>query len=291
MGRVPFKYSPIIARKPIKWPGNARIAVWLIPNIEDYRIDVPSHGISPVLVSQMPDVLNWAWKDYGSRVGVWRLMELFDKHGIRATVALNASVCQDYPVIIEEGKKRGWEFMGHGITNSKILTNLSEEEERTVIRTTIETITSAAGKRPEGWLGPGLAETYNTVNILAEEGIRYVCDWCNDDEPYPMEPRKGTLISIPYSLEINDFPAIVHLHRTAQEFYEMIKDQFDVLYEEGTKSGKVMAIALHPMIMGSPFRIKYLDSALKYIKRHKNVWFTTGSEIANWYCEHYLEAK
>jgi peptidoglycan/xylan/chitin deacetylase (PgdA/CDA1 family) len=288
MGKVPFKYSPIISRKPIKWPGDARIAVWFIPNIEDYNIDVPSPGISPVLVPLMPDVLNWGWKDYGTRVGVWRLMDLFDRHGIKATVALNASVCQDYPIIIEEGKKRGWEFMGHGITNSKMITNLAVEEERAIIRTTIETIAAAAGKRPEGWLGPGLAETYNTVDILAEQGIRYVCDWCNDDEPYPMEPLQGRLISMPYSLEINDFPAIVHLHRTAGEFYEMIKDQFDVLYEEGQKSGKVMAVALHPMIMGSPSRIKYLDGAIKYIKQHKAVWFATGSEIANWYYEHYL---
>jgi allantoinase len=192
---------------------------------------------------------------------------------------------------VEQGIKRGWEFMGHGITNSKLLSNLSEDEERKIIRTTIETITAATGKRPEGWLGPGLAETFNTVDILAEEGITYVCDWCNDDEPYPMKPQKGSLISIPYSLEINDFPAIVHLHRTAHEFFEMIKDQFDVLYEEGENSGKVMAIALHPMIMGSPFRIKYLDKALSYIEEHKDVWFATGSEIVNWYSRHHLDIK
>jgi allantoinase len=289
--RVPFKYSPIIARKPIIWPENARIAVWLIPNIEDYRIDVPSPGISPVIVSAMPDVLNWAWKDYGTRVGVWRLMDLFDRHGVRATVALNSSVCEDFPIIIEEGKKRGWEFMGHGVTNSKLLTNLPPEEERKIIRTAIETIAAATGKRPEGWLGPGLAETFNTIDILAEEGIRYVCDWCNDDEPYAMEPRTGRIISVPYSLEINDFPAIVHLHRTAREFYEMIKDQFDVLYEEGARGGKVMAIALHPNIMGSPSRIRYLDMSLKYIKQHQGVWFATGSEIASWYEKHYLSPE
>jgi allantoinase len=289
--RAPFKYSPVISRRTIRWPNNARIAIWIIPNVEDYQIDVPSPGISPITVPTMPDVLNWSWKDYGARVGIWRIMDLFDKHNITATVALNASVCEDYHIIVEEGKKRGWEFMGHGITNSKLLTNLSEEEEREVIKSTIDIIAAAVGKRPKGWLGPGLAETYNTIHILAEEGIRYVCDWCNDDEPYQLEPRKGKIISIPYSLEINDFPAIVHLHRTANEFYEMIRDHFDVLYEEGASSGKVMAIALHPMVMGAPSRIKYLDRALEYIKKHTDIWFTTGSEIADWYYEHYLESK
>jgi peptidoglycan/xylan/chitin deacetylase (PgdA/CDA1 family) len=256
-------------------------------NIEHFEIDIPSTGFGPA-VGQVPDVRNYAWRDYGMRVGIWRVMDILAKYGIRATVALNASVCEHYPVIIEEAKRRGWEFMGHGITNSKLLLNLPEDEERKVIKTTVQVIENAVGKRPEGWLSPALTETFNTLDILAEEGIRYVCDWCNDDQPYPMRVKKGTLISIPYSIEVNDLPVFLGYHLASEQFCQIMKDQFDVLYQEGANSGRVMAIALHPFLIGQPFRSKYLDSALQHIASHPNVWFTTGSEIASWYYEHYF---
>ena len=197
-----FDYSPIIKREPIRWPNGARVAVWVIPNIEHYEFDIPGIGMQPFNI--VPDVINYAWRDYGPRVGIWRLMEALGQYGMRGTVALNSAVCDHYPIIIEEAKKRNWEFMGHGITNSRLLNGLSEEEERKVIRETIQTITKAVGKAPEGWLGPALAETFITPDLLAEEGIRYLCDWCNDDQPYPMKVKKGKLISVPYSVEIND---------------------------------------------------------------------------------------
>ena len=165
-----FDYSPIIKRKPLKWPKGARVAVWIIPNIEHYEFEIPSTSLYPS--NLVPDVLDYAWRDYGVRVGIWRLMDVLDKYGMRGTVALNSAVCDHYPIIIEEGKKRNWEFMGHAITNSKLLTGLSEEEEKKVIRETVQTITKAVGKAPEGWLGPALAETFNTPDFLAEEGIR-----------------------------------------------------------------------------------------------------------------------
>ena len=287
MKNVRYEYSPIIGRNVIEWPNKARLAVWVILNIEHFEIDIPSTGFGPA-VGQVPDVRNYAWRDYGMRVGIWRVMDILAKYGIRATAALNSSVCEHYPMIIEEAKRRGWEFMGHGITNSKLLLNLPEDEERKVIKTTVQVIENAVGKRPEGWLSPALTETFNTLDILAEEGIRYVCDWCNDDQPYPMRVKKGTLISIPYSIEVNDLPVFLSYHLASEQFCQIMKDQFDVLYQEGASSGRVMAIALHPFLIGQPFRSKYLDSALQHIASHPNVWFTTGSEIAGWYYEHYF---
>ena len=281
-----YEYSPIVTRKIFNLPDSARIAVWVIPNIEYFEFDVPCNV--GMVNGRVPDVSNYGWRDYGARVGVWRIMDVLDKYGMRATVALNSAVCKHYPIIIEEGKKRDWEFMGHAITNSRYIENLSAEEERQVIRTAIQQITDAVGKPPEGWLSPGLAETFNTPDILAEEGIRYLCDWCSDDQPYPIKVRKGQLISIPYSYDINDIPALLFYHRTPEEVLSMIKEQFDVLYEEGAKNGKVMAISLHPWLTGAPFRIRYLDKALEYITQHSDVWLATGSEIANWYYDHYL---
>jgi peptidoglycan/xylan/chitin deacetylase (PgdA/CDA1 family) len=217
-------------------------------------------------------------------------MDLLDKYGLRGTVALNAAVCEKYPLIIEEGKKRNWEFMGHAMTNSKLLTGLSEEDERQVIRQTVETITKSTGSAPRGWLGPALAETFSTPDILAENGITYLCDWCNDDQPYPMKVKKGKLISVPYTLELNDIPFFLANKGTAEGYMQAIKDQFDVLYEEGKTHGRVMAIAIHPFIVSVPYRHKYFERALDYVCRQKDVWLTTGAEIANWYYENYLNA-
>ena len=287
MENMRYEYSPVIARRTIQWPNKARLAVWVIPNIEHFEFDAPAIDISGA-ASPIPDVSNYARRDYGNRVGVWRIMEILDRYDIKATAALNSAVCEHYPIIIQEGKKRGWEFMGHGVTNSTRLVKLSEDEERNIIKSVIQTITHTTGKQPEGWLSPGLMETFNTPDILAEQGIRYLCDWCSDDQPYRMKVKKGNLISMPYSLDINDIPAFLRFSKTTEEFYEMIKEQFDVLYEEGAASGRVMAIALHPFVIGQPHRIKCLDKALRYIKRHKDVWFATGSEIAKWYYEHHV---
>ena len=283
-----YEYSPIIRRPPLRWPNGARIAVWVIINIEHFKIDMAGTSLNP-FPGVIPDVYNYAWRDYGPRVGIWRLMTLLDRHGIRAAVTLNSDVCIYNPIIVEEGVKRHWEFLGHGITNSQSLAGMAEDQERQIIRTVFQTIKEATGKPPEGWLGPALAETFNTPDLLAEEGYTYVCDWNNDDQPYPMKVRKGRLLSVPYSSEVNDIPNFLRLGHSAEVFRQVICDQFDTLYEEGAESGRVMAIALHPFIIAQPFRIKYLDQALHHIRRHKDVWLTTGSEIARWYTTHYLK--
>jgi allantoinase len=278
-----FAYSPIIDRPLLRWPNGARVALWVIPNIEHFLFDRPSTSITAVTTQFVPDVLNFAWRDYGPRVGVWRMMEIMDRYGVRGTVALNSDVCDHYPRIIEAGNKLGWEWMGHGKNNSILLGNKSEDEERALIKDIVAAVTKGTGKAPRGWLGPALTETHNTLDILTENGIDYVADWTNDEQPYPMRVKKGTMTSIPYSVEINDIPAILDGKQNGEIFGQMIKDQFDVLYEDGAKNGRVMSICLHPFLIGHPHRAKYFNEALKHITSRQEVWVTTGAEIIDWY--------
>jgi len=283
-----FDYSPIVDRPVLRWPNGARVALWVIPNIEHFLFDRPSTRI-PGPVSLNPDVMGYSWRDYGVRVGIWRMMEIMERYGVRGTVALNSDVCREYPRIIEEGKKLGWEWMGHGVTNSILHSQQSEAEERALIAEAVSVITTGVGKAPRGWLSPALSETVRTLDILAEHGIEYVGNWVNDDQPYPMRVKKGSMFSIPYSQELNDIPAMLSLHQSPEGFGRMICDQFDVLYEDGLKTGRVMSICLHPFIIGHPHRSKYLAKALAHITSRQEVWLATGSEIIDWYKKNYLK--
>ena len=283
-----FDYSPIVDREPLRFPNGARVAVWVIPNIEHFHWDKPSTSVTAVTMHLKPDVLNYSWRDFGVRVGIWRMMEVMERHGVKGTVALNSEVCGQYPRIIEAGNELGWEWMGHGSTNSVLFNDQPEEEERRLIGDIVSTIADGTGTAPRGWLGPALSESFNTPDILAGNGIEYVCDWVNDEQPYPMNVREGSLISMPYSIEINDIPAFLDRGLGAEEFYRMIVDQFDMLYEDGAVSGRVMAICLHPFLIGHAFRAKYLDKALDYIARRKEVWVTRGGEINDWYRANYM---
>jgi allantoinase len=278
-----FDFSPIVDRPPIRWPNGARVALWVIPNIEHFMFDRPSTSITPLTAGFVPDVLNYSWRDFGVRVGIWRMMDVMQRYGVRGTVALNADVCDNYPRIIEAGQKLGWEWMGHGKNNSMLMANRAEDEERQMIREIHTQITKATGKKPRGWLGPALTESHNTLDLLAEVGFDYVGDWVNDEQPYPMRVKSGQMTSIPYSIEINDIPAFLDGKQSPQSFGQMIKDQFDVLYEDSAESGRVMSICLHPFLIGHPFRIKYFADALKHITSHKDVWLATGSEIVDAY--------
>lgn len=281
-----FDYSAIVDRPPLRWPDGARVAVWVIPNIEHFLFDRPSTSIAPKSTSLVPDILNYSWRDYGVRVGIWRMMEIMERHGVKGTVALNSDVCHRYPRIIHAGNELGWEWMGHGNNNSTLINAQSEDEERALIRSVTDRIAKATGQRPRGWLSPALSETHRTPDLLAELGYEYVCNWVNDEQPYPMRVRQGSLISIPYSIEINDIPAFIEQKQSAEAFGRMIRDQFDVLYEDGAKTGRVMAICLHPFLIGHPHRSKYFAEALAHIAARKEVWLTTGGEIVRWYREH-----
>jgi peptidoglycan/xylan/chitin deacetylase (PgdA/CDA1 family) len=284
-----FSYSPIVNRKKLRFPNGARVAVWVIPNIEHFDFDKPSTSITPVTAGLKPDVLNYAWRDFGVRVGIWRMMEMMERNGFKGTVALNADVCRNYPQIIKAGNELGWEWMGHGRNNSELITGMPENQERALIKSIVDTIRKGTGKAPRGWLGPALTETDNTPDILADNGIQYLCDWCNDEQPYPMKVKKGKLISVPYSIEVNDIPAFLDRGMSGDQFYQMVIDQFDGLYEDGATTGRVMAICLHPFLIGQAFRAKYLEKALKYIAQRNEVWITQGGQIADWYYKNHVK--
>ena len=277
----PFPYSPIVKRPPLQWPGDARIAFWIVPNIEFFSLETRPGGIGP---GKIPDIPTWALRDYGNRVGVFRMMEVLDRYKVRATVALNSEICNHHPEIIEEGNKRHWEWMGHNQTNSRRLNEIPAEEEPTVIRATLDTIERVSGMRPKGWLGSGLQETWNTLDYLAAAGLDYVSDWGpNDDQPYLLHTAEKNLVSVPYSYAINDKQALEAAHLTTKEFRDVICDQFDTLYRESLQIARVMHIAVHPYLTGLPYRIAALDSALEHICGHPGVWLATGSEIASHY--------
>lgn len=282
-----YGYSAIERRPPLRWPGGARVAVWVVPNVEHFAFGGFGPMLRPRAAPAPPDPYNTAWRDYGLRVGIWRLMRALDRHGIRATVALNATVCDYAPAVVEEGLRRGWEFMGHGTTSSRLLSGLAEDAEREEIERTLTRIAQFTGQRPRGWLGVGLEETLRTPHLLAAAGVEYVGDWCADDQPFPLTVEQGALIALPYTLELNDIPLFMNQHLTGPEFFTTVRDQFDVLYAEGAESGRVMALALHPFLVGQPHRAKYLDQALAYLASHRQVWFATGAEILDaWRAQH-----
>jgi allantoinase len=286
-----YDYWPIVDRPRLVLPNDARIAVWFGVNVEHYEVDKPSTSIFGGTAMLQPDPLNYGWRDYGPRVGIWRMMDVLDKYGARASVLLNSDVCARYPRIVEEGNKRGWKWLAHGKNNSMFQTGMSEDDERRALADMVATIKQSTGQAPRGWLGPALTETFNTPNLLTEVGVEYILDWCNDDQPYPVNVSSGRMISVPYSIELNDVSIFAGKSMPPQAFYQIVVDQFDVLYAEGAQSGRVMALCLHPFIINQPFRHKYLDQALAYITSHEGVWLTTSDDIASWYYErHYAEA-
>jgi allantoinase len=277
----PYPYVPITARPALRWPNGARLAVWIIPNIEFFPL---SRGIagSPYDTTPpaAPSVRAWAQRDYGNRVGIWRIMEVLDKHQIRASPTLNSDICDHHPQIVRAAVELGWEILGHNETNSRWLNQMTPQEEQASIARALAKIAALAGRKPVGWLGSGLAETWHTLDYLIDEGVQYVADWVADDQPFWMDVGGGRrIVSIPYSYEINDSPFLYTRNGTIGEFVAAIKAQFDTLYTEGAQSGRVMAICLHPYLIGVPHRIRGLDDALAYLAAHDGVWFATGSEI------------
>ena len=278
-----YDYSPIIHRPKLELPNQTQLAFWVGLNVEHYQIDKPATSIFAGTAMLQPDPLNYGWRDYGPRVGIWRMMDVLDRYHMRASVLLNSDVCERYPQIIEEGNKRGWVWLAHGKNNSIFEAGMSLEEERAYLTEVVQAIEQGTGQRPRGWLGPALTETFNTPELLAELGLVYLLDWCNDDQPFPLNVKAGRMISVPYSIEMNDISLFVGKSLSGQDFAQEVMDQFDVLYEEGARSARVMCLALHPFVVNQPFRHKYLDKALEYIAGHEGVWLATSDEIAEWY--------
>ena len=279
-----LSYSPISQRPKMVLPGGARMVVWVIVNVEEWNIDepMPRTVLTPPAGGQpSPDIPNWAWHEYGNRVGFWRMLEVFDQFKIPAVLAVNGSCLKTYPQIAEAARSRGWEFLGHGF----IQKNMQKvENEAEAIRLTTEAIRQFSGKPPRGWLGPGLTETWETPDLLQEAGYDYVCDWVLDDQPVELKTRSGASITnIPYTQECNDVAMMLIQHHSAREYFDRAMDQFDQLYEDSRDSARVMALVVHPYIMGAPHRLKWLRQIFERLSARKDVLFWTGEQILDWY--------
>jgi peptidoglycan/xylan/chitin deacetylase (PgdA/CDA1 family) len=228
----------------------------------------------------LPDLPNWSWHEYGMRVGFWRFLEALQKYSIKATLAINGSVVKSYPRVSEAALKAGWEFMGHGYIQRPMH---HVEDQREAIADTVQAIREFTGKPPRGWESPGLTETYDTIDWLAEAGIEYVADWVLDDQPCTIQTAHGPIVSVPYTVEMNDIAMMVLQNHPSEEWLRRGVDQFDRLYAEGEKSARVMAISVHPYISGVPHRIAYLERLYEYILQRPGALIWTGEQILDWY--------
>jgi len=280
-----YPFWPITRDRGFALPGGARVGLVVYLNVEHFPIDVPApaHAIYPGTQHMKPDILNYGWRDYGNRVGIWRMMDLFAGAGIRPSVNLHADVCREYPELIEAGESLGWEWIAQSHTAAAILTAMPEEQARAIIESAVGIIADATGRRPKGWMGSHLAETWETPDLLAEAGIEYCSDYACDDQPFAMRVRSGSLIAMPYALEANDVPGVLGKGLTAQDFAQLLIDQFDELYEEGAAIPRVMPVSLHPFISGHAFRVRHLRRALHHIAGHEGVWLGTCGELNDWY--------
>lgn len=282
--------SPIKGRPKLEWPGGARVALWVCPNIEHYEFLPPPVRVrDPWPRTPHPDILLYSQKDHANRVGVWRFFELFDRFGLRGTVSLSLNTWERFPEVMEGCLSRRWDVMCHGIHNTDYLWGYAEEEERAYIADCVETYRRLTGRMLRGWFSPALSHTLNTPDLVAEAGISYFCDLFHDDQPTPLRVRSGRLISLPYTVELNDSHVLTGAME-GDDYVQAARDMFDTLYEEGAESGRVMCLALHPFVMGRPHRIRHLAAALEYILGHSGVWAATGEEIADWYLAHGYDA-
>jgi len=278
-------FSAIVDRPPLKLPGKARIVFWTIVNYEVWDIGKPMARqvlAPPTGVTQQPDVVHWAFHEYGMRVGCWRFFELFRKLGIRPTLSANARICEDYARVAAEARDAGWEFMGHAYEQGPIH---KEQDQAAMIGRAMNVIETFTGKRPVGWLGPGLTQTMETPDLLAAAGVKYIGDWVYDDEPTTIRTANGPLVTLPYTLELNDIPMMLVQHHTSDYLLKRTIDQFDRLYAESEQRAKFCAIAIHPYISGQPHRIKYLEQIYDYVNRHEGVLHWNGEEMLDWYSQ------
>jgi len=276
-------YSAIVDRPPLKLPQGGRIAVWTIVNVEEWSIEraMPRTVLPPPFGQPLlPDLPNWSWHEYGMRVGFWRIAETLAHFKVKATFAVNGSVCRSYPRIAGAAKDAGWEFMGHGFVQRPMH---HIEDQPAAIRDTIDAIREFTGKAPRGWESPGLTETPETIDHLAAAGIEYVADWVVDDQPCRIETATRPVVSIPYTVEMNDISMMAIQHHPSEEWLRRGIDQFDRLYAEGERTARVMAVSVHPYITGVPHRIGYLEKLYKHITARPGVLLWTGEQILDWY--------
>jgi peptidoglycan/xylan/chitin deacetylase (PgdA/CDA1 family) len=279
--RVP--YSAIVDRPRLTVPDGGRMLVWVIVNVEHWSMEraMPRTVLSPPMGQPMqPDLPNWAWHEYGMRVGFWRIHDALKNLGIIPTMAINGVVCESYPRVAIAALEAGWEFMGHGYVQGPMH---ALENQQVAIKQTVNAIKAFTGKAPRGWESPGLTETSQTIDYLAEAGIEYVADWVFDDQPVWIPATPRPVLSVPYSVEINDIPMMLLQSHSASEFYDRGVAQIDRLWQESETIPRVMAISVHPYITGAPHRIAEFERLLSYVKSKPGVVMQTGAEINDWY--------
>lgn len=278
-----YDYSPIVRRPLLTLPDSARLAFWVGVNVEHYAWGRPALSLAQFTAELVPDPVNYGWRDYGPRVGVFRIMEALEAYGVPGTGILNAEVCDEYPELIAEGNAREWAWVGHGANNSTWQTFMERDDERGYLAGVLDRIEQATGQRPRGWLGPSLTASMHTIDLLAELGCTYSLDWAIDDQPFELKPAEGRLIGVPYSMEVNDLPAFVLHHHTADQFAQTAIAAIDRLHQEGGDSARVLGIGVHPFLVGQSFRIAALERILAHVSSLDDVWLTTADEIADWY--------
>ncbi|HXF34790.1 MAG TPA: polysaccharide deacetylase family protein [Candidatus Acidoferrales bacterium] len=279
-----YGYSPITERPDFSWPNGARLAFYVALNVEHFSFG-GGLGHTPTSLGPPPDQRNYAWREYGLRVGIWRIFDLMEELGLPLCHLLNASVCETAPQIVERIKARGDEVVGHGRTNSERQSEMDEPEEAALIEEATGVLTRTFGKPPEGWMGPWIAETLRTPDLLKEAGYRYVMDWPSDDQPFWMRTRSGPLLSVPYPIEVNDSPTMLSRMQSASDFARVIVDQFETMIEQSKKQPLVCGISLHTFVVGQPFRLAHLRRALTDVQAHPDfgrVWVTTPGAIARY---------
>ena len=284
-----YDWSPMVNRGKLSWPGGARVAICVILNLGHMEWSPPQGSFSPGLagglgVRGFPDYARFSHREYGHRVGIFRVLETLADSGLKPTVAMYALTAENYPYLVRHCLDLGCEIIGHGVSSSQsISSQMSQEEETGYIRSSIEALTRATGVVPKGWLGPEYGESSRTPQLLSQAGIRYVCDWANDEQPYPLKSPHGELLALPVMLELDDVFAMWNRRVTVGRYRDMLKEGFDTLYDDGKQNGRLLVLNLHPWLIGQPFRIGYLNDALAHMTRRGGVWAATGSEIVDWY--------
>lgn len=280
-------------RGVLRWPQNARIALCVIVTLEHMEWRTPEGAFQSASLaggygpSPFPDVTRWSHREYGHRVGVFRVLETLLKYGIRPTVAMDVLTAEHYPFLVRHCQRLGCEIMAHGISVSQQITeNMPEPQELAYIQASVARLTQATGTPPGGWLGPEYGESSRTPQLLAQAGITYVCDWTNDEQPYVLNVAQGELTALPINFPLDDVSALFDRHVPIGRYQLMLQEGFETLYQEGAENGRLLVLNLHPWLIGQPFRIRYFNRALDAMMRREGVWVATGSEIVEWYRSH-----
>ena len=292
-----YDWSPISTRGNLRWPDAARVALCVLVTLEHMEWQPPadsfqlrqlSGGLGPL---PYPDYARLTHREYGHRVGIFRLLEVLAKHGIPPTIAMDTLTAEHYPYLVRHCLERGCEIIGHGTAVSRLITSrMTEEEEHDYIQSSITTLSRTTGTTPVGWFSPEHGESARTPQLLAQAGIRYVCDWNNDEQPYRMRTTHGELFSLPIMLELDDVQALWYRRVPIDRYERLLTESFDILYQDGARNGRLLVLSLHPWLIGQPYRMRFLDAALATILRRQGVWAAPGAQIIDWFRQHPPEA-